>query len=56
MGNRAKGLVSGDVSCIISGEWGMITSATKLFDFKTKKADKERSKARGEPEEIKDGI
>ena len=41
MGNLAKGLASGDVSSIISGGVGMITSATKLFDFKTKKADKE---------------
>ena len=44
MGNMAKGLVSGDVSSIISGGVGMITSATKLFDFKTKKADKEIKK------------
>lgn len=44
MGNMAKGLASGDVSSIISGGVGMITSATKLFDFKTKKADKEIKK------------
>ena len=31
-------------SCIISGGVGMIKSATKLFDFKTKKADKEIKK------------
>lgn len=40
MGNFAKGLASGDVSSIIRGGVGMITNATKLFDFKTKKADK----------------
>lgn len=44
MGNMAKGLASGDVFSIISGGVGMITSATKLFDFKTKKADKEIKK------------
>ena len=44
MGNMAKGLASGDISSIISGGVGMITSATKLFDFKTKKADKEIKK------------
>lgn len=44
MGSMAKGLASGDVSSIISGGVGMITSATKLFDFKTKKADKEIKK------------
>ena len=40
----AKGLASGDISSVISGGVGMITSATKLFDFKTKKADKEIKK------------
>ena len=44
MGNMAKGLASGDISSVISGGVGMITSATKLFDFKTKKADKEIKK------------
>ena len=44
MGNLAKGLASGDASSIISGGVGMIKSAAKLFDFKTKKADKEIKK------------
>ena len=42
--DQVSGMASGDIARVISGGVGMITSATKLFDFKTKKADKEIKK------------
>ena len=54
MGDMAKGIASGDISSIISGGAGMITNATKLFDFKTKKADKEIKKHAENLKKLKD--